>query len=245
MDRLGIFFITLFLLSTISQAKTYSSKFIKFELPPLWECVFQIIKKQPGWTCQNIKKDKQKEAIILFLAKRRGLEGTLPQHLAYLKKKKIFAPPVAYLPVSQPKYALYKTIKKHKWVDALHLGSEVPGYYTRYLTTIKGKLEIAMTLSCMQDHYDNYRKIFDNIVKTLEVFKVDDLLNSKIHVQNNTKEELFDGDTFIGNDLDRFGINVNQKKRAAAGKMDGNMTLYIILGVVGLFIFIIIKKKKK
>lgn len=157
------------------QAKKFASQYCEFELPPNWECGLEGTE----WVCQSLNKDRQKEAIIILAAKIRGEEDSLDGYMAYLKRTKTFKLPGGKTQVSEPKYSETKTINNHQWVDSLHLASEVPGFYTRYLATVKEDLGVAVTLSVSKDHYSSYQSMFDNIVSTLRVFRKKDFSTDK------------------------------------------------------------------
>jgi len=69
------------------------------------------------------------------------------------------------------KYAKNVNINNHAWVDSLHLESEIPGFYTRYLATVKSDIGVLVTYSINKSKYQQYLEDFDNMVKTLKVFR--------------------------------------------------------------------------
>ncbi len=226
-----------------SWSKTFSNKYCQFELPSGWECSLE----GADWVCQSINKDRQKEAIIILTAKRRGSKDSLAEYLAYLKSVKTFTLPGGKTQVSEPHYAEYKSIHEHKWVDSLHMASEVPGFYTRYMATVKENLGMAVTFSVGKDFYDDYRGIFDKIVETLMVFSQKNIDLADVSLRPGEEKGLFDDNSsFIGTSLDRFGIGFNKKKggNSSGGAQD---MIWIILGavIIGGFIYLQKLKKKK
>ena len=155
------------LLALPAQAKRFSSQYTEFELPPNWSCIL----KGAEWVCQSENKDRQKEAIIVVAAKIRGEQDGLEPYLAYLKETKTFTLPNKNTQISEAKYAKLVTINNHRWVDALHLASEVPGFYTRYMATVKSDIGVVATFSVSKEHYSSYQTVFENIIKTLRVFR--------------------------------------------------------------------------
>ncbi|MFZ8933646.1 MAG: hypothetical protein ACO20H_03645 [Bacteriovoracaceae bacterium] len=208
------------------EAKKFASQYCEFELPPNWECGLEGTE----WVCQSLNKDRQKEAIIILAAKIRGEEDSLDSYLTYLKRTKTFKLPGGKTQVSEPKYSETKTINAHQWVDSLHLASEVPGFYTRYLATVKEDLGVAVTLSVSKDHYSSYQSMFDNIVGTLRVFRKKDFSTDKFALKKKD-ENLLDDTTFIPDTDQKFGIDA-QKKKNSGGAGGENTMLYIILGAV-------------
>ena len=61
------------------------------------------------------------------------------------------------------------SIAKQKWIDGMHLGSEVPHYYTRYLASIKGNISVLVTFSAHKLYYTRYTKDFFKAIKSLRV----------------------------------------------------------------------------
>ena len=56
-------------------AKSFTSQYCEFELPPGWECALEGTE----WVCQSSNKDRKKEAIIILAAKIRGSQDSLDQ----------------------------------------------------------------------------------------------------------------------------------------------------------------------
>ena len=81
--------------------------------------------------------------------------------MSYLKQRKTFTLPGGRTQVSEPKTAKMNNVNNHRWVDSLHLASEVPGFYTRYLATVKEDLGVAVTFSVAKDFYASYQPVFD------------------------------------------------------------------------------------
>ncbi|MCK6596069.1 MAG: hypothetical protein L6Q33_12795 [Bacteriovoracaceae bacterium] len=229
----------IFCVTTLTEAKTFTSQFTEFELPNGWECALE----GSEWVCQSENKDRKKEAIIILAAKFRGEQDSLDQYQAYLKESKSFQLPGGKSQVSEPKSISVRKINNQQWVDALHLASEVPGFYTRYLATVKDNLGIAVTFSVAKDHYNTYQDIFEKIIATLKVF--DQKSAGNFELKNKTAEDVEVGGDII--DADSPKVDISQQKRndsSGFGGENGSMIL-IIVAVVGILIFLRMKKKKK
>ncbi|MCT4640755.1 MAG: hypothetical protein N4A33_00555 [Bacteriovoracaceae bacterium] len=227
------------LLSTNVFSKTFSNQYTQFELPPGWECSIE----GSEWVCQSENKDRKKEAIIILAAKIRGQNDSLQAYQAYLKKGKTFQLPGGKFQKSEPKYTKLKVINKHQWADALHLASEVPGFYTRYLATVKEDLGVAVTFSVTKDMYNVYQGIFDNVVATLRVFrqKKNNLAVTKL--KNRNKDANFDDAVFV-DEGDTFNIAQGKSKKGKSSSGEDDFTLLLLIAAaVGGFIYM--KKKKK
>ena len=161
--------LAVFLMPTLSFAAKFSNEYCEFELPMGWSCYLE----RSEWICQSENKDRQREAIIIIAAKTRGEKDSLDHYLNHLRSTKTFLLPGGKTQVSEPKYARpwSSTVDSQPWIDALHLASEVPGFFTRYMATIKEDLGIAVTFSVAKDHYDAYQGVFQSVIDSMIVFR--------------------------------------------------------------------------
>ena len=227
-------------LPNLASAKTFTSQFSEFELPLGWECALE----GSEWVCQSEDKDRKKEAIIILAAKYRGEQDSLDQYQAYLKKPKTFQLPGGKTQISEAKSVALKQINNQQWVDALHLASEVPGFYTRYLATVKDNLGIAVTFSVAKDHYDAYQDIFEKVVATLKVF------DQKTADAGKWKQKQEEGNLVDGPVVDGAGPSndIGKQKKGGNGGGDsttGSIIAILAISAVGFFIMKMRKKKKK
>lgn len=220
-------------------AKTFSSKYAQFELPSGWECALE----GSEYVCQSENADRKKESIIILAAKIRGEQDSLDEYMAYLKKAKEYNLPGGKKQVSEPKNVNMNKINGHDWVDALHLASEVPGFYTRYLATVKEDLGVAVTFSVTKDLYSAYLPVIDKLIQTLRVFRqqkagLESLRTGKVEDPN------FADTTFNPNAAMELQAKKTQKRTAADGG-DNDMLLIIGVIVAAAVILVISKGKKK
>ena len=148
-------------------AAQFANQFCQFELPPQWQCSLEGAE----WVCQSTVESKKKDAIIVLAAKLKGDQDSLDQYLAYLKGAKTWNTVQGKPVKSEVKYAKTQDINGQVWVDSLHLESEIPGFYTRYLATIKQDIGVLVTYSINKNKYQQYTGDFENMVKTLRVFR--------------------------------------------------------------------------
>jgi hypothetical protein len=232
-------FILILSLATGSQAfaKRFASKYCEFELPPQWECALE----GSEYVCQSENADRKKEAIIILAAKIRGEQDSIDEYMAYLKRSKEYNLPGGKKQISEPKNTKLTTITDHQWVDALHLASEVPGFYTRYLATVKEDLGVAVTFSVTKDLYSSYLPIIDKLVSTLRVFrqKKTELAN----IRNGGATEPTVADEFIPGAAQDLQANRTQKRAEDSG--DDDMMYVIAVVVLGAVIAMILKGRKK
>lgn len=227
-----------------SFAKTFTSQYCEFELPLGWKCALEGTE----WVCQSENEDRQKEAIIILAAKIRGDRDSLDEYQAYLKETKTFVLPGGRTQVSEPKNVdTLTTNEGHTWVDALHLASEVPGFYTRYLATVKEDLGVAVTFSVAQDHYDEYQPIFDKIIESLKVFrKSSSAGNFQLAERDDGVDvgSLEDG-SFIPDAGQKYDIgNQQEGKGGGLGNDTGTSFILFIILAGGAFAVYKLRKKK-
>ncbi|MBL7715377.1 MAG: hypothetical protein JNL01_07890 [Bdellovibrionales bacterium] len=234
-----------FLLSpSVSWATKFTSQFCEFELPPQWSCLLEGAE----WVCQSSEENRKRDAIIVLAAKLKGDQDSMPQYLSYLKNPKSFVSVGGKNVTSEAVYAREAQINGHPWIDAIHRDSEIPGFLTRYLATIKQDIGVLVTYSIVKSKYQEYLPDFDNMVKTLKVFRKSGALNAggaggdamnpfaNTTVPNGLNpESIFPGAGGQGAGSDRS--NPVQRKEEFP-------LMYILLGV-GAVLFIIWKKRKQ
>ena len=228
--------VTLF--SASAEAARFANQFIEFELPPKWQCVLEGAE----WICQNEDPEKKREAIIILAAKLRGDQDSLDQYQKLLNEPKSFTSIQNKLVKSDRKYSKMIQLNDHSWVDALHLESEIPGYYTRYLATIKEDIGVLVTYSINKDKYAQYLNDFENLVKTLRVFRKSGGLNAAPADSN-----LF-ANTSIPSSISETSVFPTRGQQTGGGQAsgadgDGSSLLWLVLGV-GVIGFVIWRRRR-
>jgi len=232
-------FLPLFMLS-LACAETFTSPYCEFELPSGWKCALEGTE----WVCQSENADRKKEAIIIMAAKYRGPQDSLAAYLQYLKASKTFTLPGGKTQVSDPKSAKEVKIKGHQWIDALHLASEVPGFYTRYLATVIADLGMAVTFSVAKDHYDAYQDVFEKVVQTLRVFREAKTNTKDFVVKKAEDKSLFDESGVF---IPQSKVGIDQKKKSSkflGGLSTTDFALGLII-VAAIAVVVLIKRRKK
>ncbi|MBN20679.1 MAG: hypothetical protein CL678_05260 [Bdellovibrionaceae bacterium] len=221
-------------------AVKFANQFVEFELPPAWTCTLEGAE----WVCQSANKTKKRDAIIVLAAKLRGEQDSLDQYLAYLKKEKAYKSIQGKPVKSQKKYSKTSSINAHAWVDSLHLESELPGFYTRYLATVKKDIAVLVTYSINKNKYQTYLNDFENMVKTLRVFRKSGMglnaasANSNLFKNTNIPSHISQGTVFPG--MSPQGA----EDGFATKKPEDDSLIYLIILLVGLIGFVIWKKKR-
>ncbi|MBC7384751.1 MAG: hypothetical protein H7301_01150 [Cryobacterium sp.] len=222
-----------------AHAAKFANQFTEFELPPGWACNLEVAE----WVCQNTNPAKSKEAIIVLAAKLKGDQDSLDQYLTYLKATKSFTSVGGKALKSEPKYAKTLNVNGHPWVDALHLESEIPGFYTRYLATVKDDIGVLVTYSIAKAKYQDYLKDFDNLVNTLKVFRKAGGINIAPANTNLLQPNIpttISGETVFPGVNPQGGSDAPAPKRAA---QNNDLILYGVIGVAAVALFIIKKRK--
>ncbi len=171
----SLFFSTILLFTLNVQAKIFSNSYVSFELPANWVC------KSEGfeYTCVNKFSEKQKKAIIILTAKKKGPHDSLKNYETHLKKSRQMKNYKAKTYYSKKKIVKKRKISGVDWIDAIHLGGEVETYYTRYTATTVNALGILVTFSAHKDHYSKYSNDFIKAIQSLKVIASPDLASSK------------------------------------------------------------------
>ncbi len=241
------FFLMTHLTSPTAEAKLFANQFVEFDLPPNWACLLEGAE----WVCQNQQDaTKKKEAIIILAAKIQGDQDTLDQYGAYLKNPKVYTTPKGKSVTSEVRYARNQTIMDHPWVDALHLESEIPGFYTRYLATVKEGIGVLVTYSVNKNKYPEYSTMFDSMIKSLKVFRREGGLNAS-GIGGATSNLFANSKPPAAMTSDTFNAGIPAanteapKPKKKGGLLDDPMVLYGAAGVGGLLLLTALKKMKK
>ncbi len=229
-----------------AHAGKFANQFVEFELPANWVCLLEGTE----WVCQNQQDAaKRKEAIIILAAKIQGDQDTLDQYLSYLRNPKTYSNSQGKQVTSQVKYAQNKSISEQAWVDSLHVDSEISGFYTRYLATVKDGIGILVTYSVNKDKYAEYSSMFEELVKSLKAFRREGGLNAAPASSN-----LFAGakvPTDISNDtvFSPVGASDEKPKIKSAGGLaallDDPMIFYGGIVAIGIVVIMALRKRNQ
>jgi LPXTG-motif cell wall-anchored protein len=157
--------------SSTGLTKTFSNAYVSFDLPDRWDCHLEGTE----WVCNSQLKGNSREAIIVLTAKEVGPKDTFEAYELYLKTPRVTPGDKSQPVKSEVKHVRRRKIAGFDWVDAMHLNSEIPSYYTRYLATVKDRLAILVTFSAHQKHFTKYSTDFFKAVESLRVVAAKDL----------------------------------------------------------------------
>lgn len=213
-------------------AKKFSNEFIEFQLPNGWDCRTMGTE----WLCQSSDALRQQEAIIIFTSKERNEEDNINSYFKYLKKKKSYTLPNNTTQLSDPKFVKKKNVHSQTWVDSLHLASEVPGFYTRYMATVKKDRGVVLTFSVHKSKYHLYKDLIDELLGTIKVFQ--QKTNSESFSRFKNMRET--GYTLEKNFED---LSVNNKQTTRQGKSEDSSSDFIYFILLALVAGFLTKKK--
>lgn len=183
-QKILLFSLTFFLIGFTpqGQAKVFRNSYVSFELPSKWDCYLE----NTAWICRyaiskkclgknssskicKAQRKKTKEAIIILAAKEVGPKDSFKAYYDHLKKPRPIIMSGNKRSNSKIIHLKPLSIEKHKWIDGMHLGSEIPYYYTRYLATLKGNIAVLVTFSAHKLFYTKYSNEFFRAIKSLRV----------------------------------------------------------------------------
>lgn len=216
-----------FLLPVHGFAKTFANQFIEFQLPDKWECQLDGTE----WVCQSTDEQKKRDAIIVLAAKikKAGMDE-LPVYKAHLEKPQTYNSLSGESVTSEPRYVKELDIQGKPWIDSLHLQSEIPDFYTRYLATVESDLGILVTFSVRKDKYEEYAPDIEAMVKTLRAFRKQGGINDGAAGGiADSGAPIFGGEG---------GAGGAPKKARGSGEETGLMALLGIVAVAGIGFFL-------
>lgn len=234
------------LLSTTTvNAKLFRNAYVSFELPEdTWSCNLE----QTEWVCRSSDPKASREAIIILTAKEVGPTDSFEAYMKHLSTPQ----PTAYkTQANLTSKVVYPSkqvmINDHNWVDGLHLASEVPNYYTRYLATIKDKIAVLVTLSAHSDYYTRYSKDFFKTVQSLRVIATKNLLAQPELGPIRPSGETLGGSLagVVPNDM-LMGSGIEGEGLGEGGSLNTrSLILAIAIILAGIGGYLVLKGKKK
>ena len=234
------------------QAKVFRNSYVSFELPAKWDCYLEntawicrhaISKKCLGAksnskSCQAQRK-KTREAIIILAAKEVGPKDSFKAYYNHLKKPRPIVTKGGKRSTSKIIHVKPISIQKHKWVDGMHQGSEIPHYYTRYVATLKGNIAVLVTFSAHKLYYTKYSNDFFKAIKSLRILAT--------KASTVSKRELRTGKGVLGDNINaHLNIALDEANDGfdGGGEEEGSgLDFYLLLGaailaILGIFIWI-------
>ncbi len=167
-----VLLILILLSPLVSGSQTFQNDYLSFDLDKDWTCQ----KLRSDWTCQPNNPAISKSALILVSAKYAGPEDRWEKLVEELKNPRPLTLPSGITRPSEVIRFQQTPIKGQTWIYALHLGSEIPNFYSLYLSTIKENLVILVSLSAEKSQSTRFNKTFNQVVSSLNITAPDELL---------------------------------------------------------------------
>ncbi len=225
-----------------AHAKRFRNAYVSFELPPNWNCKLE----GSEWVCENDFAGKTKEAIIILTAKEVGPSDTLAAYMAQLKTPRTLPGRGGAPTKSQIIHVKERMIGNQRWVDGMHLGSEVGPYFTRYLASIKERIAILVTFSAHKQHYTKYSNDFIKAVESLRVVATKETLGER----GGTMDAQRGSETIgapIGQNIPSMGdsgLPPERRSRGGGGYLN-ILIIALLIAVVGGYFYMNAGKKPK
>ncbi len=160
--------ILLLFLATSASAAVFRNSYISFELPDHWQCT----PEGTEWVCRSASKSENREAIIILTGKEAGPQDTMEYFTERLRRTRTIEGPSGTTLTSKIQYTKPVRINDKVWIDSLHISSELPAFYTRYVVTAeKDDVAVLVTFSSHQSVYTKYVSDFFNAINSLRVIK--------------------------------------------------------------------------
>lgn len=155
-----------FVVFSTASAKTFISKFVTLELPPNWDCQ----QEELDWVCQPENVNLRNEALVVVVTKAANpSDDTLAKYEEYLKNPKQMRDLVGNTYTTDIKYTKQKKIRDQIWIDSLQIGSEVPGFISRYVTSIKEQVAALISYHVAESAFPKWAETLDKMIDTAEL----------------------------------------------------------------------------
>lgn len=224
--------------SHTASAKVFRNAYISFEMPDAWRCNLE----QTEWVCRSENSTESKEAIIILTAKEVGPTDAFNLYEAHLNTPMTLTMKSGETSQSQVQYKA-KTMKitDQNWIDSLHLNSEVPNYYTRYVATIKDRIAILVTFSAHKDFYTKYSADFFKGIQSLQVIASKNLLARPDTGPLRPGSETLGSSIGSAMPADMQGAELIRKKKGG----DNTLIYGLILVIAAIGIYLFLKRRRQ
>ena len=138
----------------------------EFDLAPGWWCELE----DTEYVCNPPGKPPY-SAIAIIAIKERNRDDNLQAYEDHLKQPQRLDTNARTSTVSVVSYVKRIRLGHAEWVEALHVGSEVPNYDTYYLATITSHLGVLVTMSVHKDYERIYSRQLTDMMSTLNLYQ--------------------------------------------------------------------------
>jgi len=146
--------------------KTFRSKFITLDLPPNWDCQ----EEELDWVCQPENPNLRNEALVVVVTKEaKPSDDNMQKYEEYLKSPKQMRDLVGNTYMTDIKYTKKKLIRNWWWMDSLQMGSEVPGFVSRYVVSIKEQIAAMISYHVAESVFPKWADTLDKMIESTEL----------------------------------------------------------------------------
>lgn len=221
----------LILVSSLASAKTFKSQFIRLELPPNWDCK----QEERDWVCQPDNLAERNEVILIIVVKEVDPnDDNFDKYENILSTSKDMRDLLGNSYKSDVKFTKRSTIQGQVWVDSLHFGSEIPGFYTRYIASIDQKVAGLVTYSVAETVYPKWAEVMDRVINSL---KLEFDPKAFAEIKENGGQSLLSR----RNSARRLPPTIEELKKEEANQEGSGLSeifgVLLILGAIGFFIY--------
>ena len=161
----------LFFLSVASQAKVLETSYLITQVPDDWDC--QLDNNQ--WICRSETEGYDTRVVASFSAKQSSPEEKIENFLKHFKNPKSIISKAGRSVVSQVISAKIVNVNRIKWVEAIHLESELPNYYTHYMATVNGGVTLLLQFSAHKEVFEIMKPYFTSVILNTRLRKLGEI----------------------------------------------------------------------
>lgn len=163
--RIGLLLLSVFLISNVGQAKTFSTEYLSFNLSDDWSCA----RNGANWVCEPNNALSKRLSIITVSAKHAGPTDTLDSFQSFLGKPRSHQMGSKTPVLSQVMNNARRQLANWQWVQSMHLSSEIKDFYTLYLATVKNDIAIMITITAEKKQWEKFNPVFDKLISSLQL----------------------------------------------------------------------------
>ena len=144
----------------------FFTSYFQFDLAPGWSCELEgteYVCTPPG--------SAPHPAIVIMAMKERGDQDRLEAYEQHLRQPQPLNRADGSSAMSEVRFVRRTTLGGKEWVEALHVGSEVPNYHTYYLATTTSYLGILVTMSVHKDSADAFVRQLTEMMSSLIAYQ--------------------------------------------------------------------------
>lgn len=144
----------------------FFTSYFEFDLAAGWSCGLEGTE----YVC-NPPGDPPRSAIAVIAMKERSQQDRLDAYETHLRAPQPVTNADGTSTMSEPRFVRRTVLGGKEWVEALHLGSELPDYQTYYLATTTSNLGILVTMSVHRDRTDLFVKQLTEMMQALVIYQ--------------------------------------------------------------------------